>query len=300
MGSSDRRVSPAWLAACFALAPFATGCPRSSSAPETDADSAAESCEHDPAGRDYRSRVEPFLTDANPPSCNGCHLSGVDLATFVRDDACASLACAASMGLVNLASPSQSPILAAVAAGVPESGVLGSSDVGRELETLQGFIEAAARCDACGNLDPGCAPATAAGMPAGVANQLGACAQADLEAVFVERVWPWTTPCADCHWREGSQVGEIYAPRWLEQEGDDAALRTMYNLLGRGDVDASAPEASWLLRKPLGRDVAAETALGRVEGLVHGGGAQLAPDSQAMQDFVAFVAVYASCGPTLP
>jgi hypothetical protein len=37
-----------------------------------------------------------------------------------------------------------------------------------------------------------------------------------------------------------------------------------------------------------------------VEGLVHGGGAQLAPDSQAMQDFVAFVAVYASCGPTLP
>ena len=44
-------------------------------------------CDESP-GALYERRIAPLLADDQPKTCNQCHLAGVDLSKFVRDDAC--------------------------------------------------------------------------------------------------------------------------------------------------------------------------------------------------------------------
>jgi hypothetical protein len=57
-------------------------------------------CSVDGAASLYTRKIEPILQDDRPTRCNQCHLAGIDLALFVHETPCQTMACMAQLGLV--------------------------------------------------------------------------------------------------------------------------------------------------------------------------------------------------------
>ena len=118
------RSFPLALTAAISVAAVAAACGSDGS----DVQQGELSCEVRPSDT-FRARIEPLLADDNVSSCNQCHLSGVDLAAFVRETPCKTLACLTEQGLVDLANPTESRILGWIERASPESGLVPRSVV---------------------------------------------------------------------------------------------------------------------------------------------------------------------------
>jgi hypothetical protein len=98
------------------------------------------------AGDLYQRKIAPLLATDRPKTCNQCHLSGIDLSLFVRDDMCETRACLLDLGLVDLENPDQSAVLGWIARAHPESELITQEVIDREYEAFQEFVEQIARC----------------------------------------------------------------------------------------------------------------------------------------------------------
>src|SRR5690606_38693932 len=78
-------------------------------------------CDGTSPGELYAQRIAPLLKEDRPNSCSTCHLAGVDLGAFVRDDPCEAMACLREKGLADLDNPADSLILSWIARAEPDS-----------------------------------------------------------------------------------------------------------------------------------------------------------------------------------
>jgi hypothetical protein len=260
-----------------------------------DRESLAAECRSLPADV-YHDRIEPLLVDANPKTCNQCHLSGVDLSAFIGSSPCETMACLVDQGLVNLKAPSQSKILSRIMRASPDSELITEQVIQAEHDGFLQWIEASAQCPAaCAGAK--CAPATAAPgceattapreLPPDFLDEV-ACDDASIERLFEKDVYNWRGRCFPCHFSDQTKA-DADAPRWIRAEGNCAlaSLQTMRRVIGSGYLDLTEPSQSLLLLKPLAESEG---------GVKHGGHDKFAnTEDPAYQSFLHFIEHYAKC-----
>jgi hypothetical protein len=253
------------------------------------------------AGGLYQQKIAPLLATDRPQTCNQCHLSGVDLSLFVRANMCETRACLVDLGLVDLANPDQSKVLAWIARAQPDSTLITQDVIDQEYDAFKSFVEQMATCggescagvrcpassdeDACGP-DVSSEPDGATEVPAGTS-----CDLPTMETQFLENVYAWRDRCFPCHFtsQPGSAPG---APPWIDtRNGCNAgSLETFHNVVTMGLLDSSYPTESLLLLKPL-----------NAPGVKHGGGAKFDGENDpSYKSFLSFIEYWVSCGSVVP
>lgn len=244
----------------------------------------------------YEQRIAPLLQTDRPKTCNQCHLSGVELAAFVRPTPCQTMACLETRGLVDLETPEDSVILQWIARASPDSELITEAVIAEEYEGFLAWIEQAASCDACADVDVGedpCGEGDAQEVcefddpEQGPAfDDPGDCSEHTREALFRHKVYAWRERCYPCHF-DSSQVE---APKWITTGPCDlASLATLRTIQGGGLLDLDAPASSRLLLKPL-----AESA----GGVEHGGHDKFASvEDPAYMDILDWIEREAACTP---
>jgi len=246
----------------------------------------------------YRRRIEPLLVDANPKSCNQCHLSGVDLSIFARETPCETMACLVEEGLVDLDAPEQSKILGWIERASPDSELITDEVIQAEYDGFREWIEASAECrQACAGV--GCdAPAgrescASEPPPTAASDEIPAmqdCSDVAIEQRFADEVYAWRGRCSPCH-HSNQPNADAAAPRWIRTEGNcaTASLATLRRVTSSGYIDVENPEQSLLLLKPLAVSAG---------GVVHGGHDKFADTNDpGYRSFLEFARAYAECNP---
>jgi hypothetical protein len=252
------------------------------------------------AGELYEQKIAPLLATDRPKTCNQCHLSGVDLGLFVRDDMCQTRACLVELGLVNLENPAASPVLGWIARADPDSELITQEVIDAEYAAFEAFVEQIATCG--GQACPGVrCPAThgedacgfAGGEPTAPVVPPGGCSPLEVEQAFKDGVYAWRDRCFPCHF--ASEKGVLAgAPLWIDtlNSCNAGSLATFHNLIERGLIDTSGPTQSLLLLKPLN---AVES------GVSHGGGAKFSGVTDpSYASFLAFIEYWIGCGAPVP
>jgi hypothetical protein len=201
----------------------------------------------------FAQRIAPLLATDRPKTCNTCHLSGVDLAMFVQDSPCRTMACLDERGLVDLEDPTSSVVLAWISRADPDSPQIDASVIAEEYAGFLAWIEATAACGLCYAGDDPCGAPADAGCAddpeADPWEDPGDCSPLTREALFRHKVYAWRDRCYPCHFADK----DFDAPKWIATGPCDlASLGTMRGVLDRGLVDFADPAQSLLLRKPLG------------------------------------------------
>jgi hypothetical protein len=232
------------------------GCPE----PSTPTDAHTMVCATGVHDHFFNDRIAPLLLTDRPASCGRCHLGGVDLSLFVREDACSSMACLVELGLVDLEAPENSLILDWIRRATPDSALITQQVIDEEHQGFLDWISYQTICpDTCA--DAVCtAPSSLevcplVPIPQVVIDHTDApedCSERALEALFTRTVYPWRGRCYPCHFSDHAGP-PLDAPRWLSAgEGCEVdGLRTMRTLLDSGYVDLASPADSLILLKPL-------------------------------------------------
>lgn len=260
-------------------------------------DASEISCDGESAGELFTRRIEPLLADDRPKSCNQCHLSGIDLGSFVREDPCETMACLVQDGLVDLKRPERSLILSWIERAAPESELITESVIAEEYQGFLEWIEHSARCGenecngaVCGTGEDE-APFCEMGPIPDATHSAGPtpCDALGLERLFQDTVYASRGRCAPCHVDSFEDELEGDPPRWVITAGncDQASLATLREIERRGYIDLDEPARSLLLLKPL------DEAGGGIE---HGGGAKFhSEDDVSYVDFSTFIERYVEC-----
>ncbi len=244
----------------------------------------------------YERRIEPLVNGTNVSSCNQCHLSGMDLSMYVRETPCHTMGCLIENDLVDLQDPASSVVLQQILKAEPTSELITGEVIQNEHDAFLEWIEHSADCHntACASLKNPCGAPGPSGTPEpGTLTPLGTCDEDSLIDLFDERVFQWRLRCHGCH--ENCDKDKAIAPCWLVYSFDkddpggrrNAAMLTMYNLIGLGAVDTGQPLQSTMLLKPLSE---------KLGGIAHGGGAKmLSVADSAYQDFIVWLEHYGAC-----
>ena len=243
----------------------------------------------------YHDRIEPLLRPSSTQLCNQCHLSGVDLSSFVRATPCETMACLKNRGLVDLHAPEQSKILSWILRASPDSKLITPEVIQAEHDGFLQWIEATASCPSecahakCGDptaassCDIGKAPDTASHAPATFD-----CSPQAVEQLFYDDVYRYRDRCYPCHFSSETHA-DARAPRWIADDANCVtssaeSLRVVEQL---GLMNLSDPPQSLLLLKPLA------VAAG---GLPHGGDDKFEDtEDTAYRSFLDFITHYAEC-----
>jgi hypothetical protein len=248
------------------------------------------------SGALYEQRIAPLLATDRPKSCNQCHLSGVDLALFVRDDMCETRACLVEQGLVDLKNPDASLVLSWIARAEPQSELITESVIDEEYEGFQAFVRQIATCSGaacsgvrCPNMgdEEACAydiePNEATRVPKNTP-----CDSVSMEHAFRNTVYIWRDRCYPCHFTS-EPAASLDAPRWIDVRGncETGSITTLHNLEQLGSLNVDEPALSILLLKPLPLDQG---------GILHGGDAKFSDkEDETYQSFLSFIEYYAAC-----
>ncbi len=269
------------------VAAFASGC-------EGSEEDKPAICDESP-GALYERRIAPLFADDQPKTCNQCHLAGVDLSKFVREDACESMACLKEDGLVDLDSPEDSVILTWIGRAEPDSELITENVIEQERAAFLEWIEHEAVCGECSGASCG-SPDKAkfceithdplVTSPAEI--DPGGCDDVALEQLFRDTVFAARGRCYPCHF-EGIANPIPGAIQWVAQDEtcDLAAATTMANVIREQFIDIDEPSQSSLLLKPLSEEQG---------GLPHGGNAKFQKENDAGYDnFLYWLTRYADC-----
>ena len=259
----------------------------------------------------FDQRIAPLLSDDRPKSCNQCHLSGVDMALFVRPTPCETMACLRDLGMVDLQDPGASKVLAWIERASPDSSPLITEDIIQaEYDGFRQWIERYAECgrSECEGvvcrpaevaMDPFCDLATEPFVSQAAQLDPGGCEDVALESLFRDSVYASRARCYPCHFSEGNDALDD-APRFIDQTGncETASLRTLHNLEETGLIDTTDPMKSLLLLKPLALDDG---------GIIHGGHEKFVASKPEQgiidpgyDNYVYFLKRYAECkGPAV-
>jgi hypothetical protein len=254
------------------------------------------------AGGLYTQKIAPLLATDRPKTCNQCHLSGIDLSLFVRDDMCETRACLVGLGLVDLKHPDQSAVLGWIQRAHPDSSLITQDVIDEEYEAFKSFVDRIAQCgpEACAGVrcpatngdqdcgSPGDESDTPFLVPAGTS-----CDLLTMEQQFQDTVYVWRDRCNPCHFSSDTSGGPP-APHWIDVENscNAGSLQTFHNVVDWGLIDGNDPAQSLLLRKPLDA---------RISGVTHGGGAKFSGvDDPSYVSFSSFIEYWAGCGSPVP
>lgn len=239
----------------------------------------------------FNKRIAPLLATDRPKTCNTCHLSGVDLAMFVQEDACQTMACLDARGLVDLSDPASSVVLQWISRADPASPLIDQKVIDEEHSAFLAWIESTAECGLCYTGATPCGEPVESVCAADDPEEdafvdPGDCSPVTREALFRHKVYAWRDRCYPCHFDNK----EFEAPKWITTGACDlASLGTMRNVLDTGLIDYQDPAASLLLLKPL-----AESA----GGVVHGGDDKFHDlDDPAYLDFRSWIEREVACTP---
>lgn len=293
MGGKGRRWT-GWIGVSLAAT---LACDASGSADASaDTGSSMPACGPEELDGLYAKRIAPLLAEDRPSSCNECHLSGIDLGSFVRDSPCQTMACMTEQGLVDLQAPEQSLILDWIARADPASELVTQETIDQEYEGMLEWIEYSASCgaQACEPIENPCGeaptwedcevPVAAHGQESMPWDDPGDCSEPTLEAMFAAKVYAWRGRCFPCHFADS----DFDAPSWIQVGACElGSLHTMRDVLERGLVNLDDPTRSELLLRPL----AVQSG-----GVEHGGGDKFQSDQEgAYLDFLAWIQRYAQC-----
>ena len=247
------------------------------------------------AGLDiYKRRIEPLVNGSQINSCNQCHLSGMDLSMYVKESPCHTMACLIEQGLVDLNDPPSSPVLLQIMQADPASGLITEAVLKQEYDGFLEWIQHSQTCheSRCAGIANPCGTSPSGTPSPGGLTPLGSCQEEALIDLFDERVFEWRLRCHGCH----SDCKPDYpAPCWQIEDFDkndpiarrEAAVWTMFNLIGLGAVNPDDPLQSLMLLKPLKEDLG---------GIEHGGGSKFNTiGDPAYQDYLYWLERYASC-----
>ncbi len=251
-------------------------------------------CDESP-GALYERRIAPLLADDQPKTCNQCHLAGVDLSRFVRDDACESMACLREDGLVDLASPEDSVILTWIGRAKPDSKLITLQVIDAEREAFLEWIEHEATCGSCADTSCGdpdkdefCKVSHDPANDSPEALDPGGCDDVALEQLFKDTVFAARGRCYPCHF-DNIERPIPGAVAWVAQDEtcEVASATTMRRVIDNGYVNVEQPDQSYLLLKPL---------VPEDGGLPHGGEAKFTKENDAgYTNFLYWLTRYAEC-----
>lgn len=251
-------------------------------------------CEGSSPGAFFDQRIAPLLAEDRPKTCNQCHLSGVDLGAFVRDDACETMACLVEDGLVDLGMPEQSSILGWIQRASPDSEQLTEQVITEEYDGFLEWIEFSARCGgalcpdvACGPRDEALnCPVGAPLDPAATEDTAAQCDSLTIERLFLDNVFAWRNRCSPCHVDTTAEGIAGEPSPWIRTSGscEEASLATLNEVERRGLIDFMDPAQSLLVQKPL------------ADRVTHGGSEKFHDMNDATyQGFMLFIDRYVQC-----
>lgn len=142
----------------------------------------------------FEKRILPIFQSAKPSSCAECHLSGVDLKEYIRPTQQQTFASLVSAGLIDVAKPDESKILAFISRR-PEKTSLVTDEIRQvEFEAFRAWVRAAVS-DSTLIADKDVQP-----IGPQLAEEVIRHARKDrVLASFVENVWTEVGRCAACH-----------------------------------------------------------------------------------------------------
>jgi hypothetical protein len=259
-----------------------------------------QQCRDLSAGEMFSQRIAPLLDEDRPKTCNECHLSGIGLGAFVRDDACETMACLVEDGLVDLDDPEQSQILSWIERADPLSPLITEGVIAEEYEGFLDWIEYSADCGttACAGAEcgarkdqPFCENEPQPGLDdvRAVAEMDHDCTDLGLERLFRESVYRGRGRCFPCHFDVAADDIAGNPPRWIKTEGScaEGSLATLREIERGGLIDVEEPDQSLLLLKPL------DEAVGGVE---HGGDAKFhSLEDAGYVNALLFIQKYVEC-----
>jgi hypothetical protein len=244
----------------------------------------------------FERRIKPLLEADRPKTCNQCHLSGVDLSLFARDSICETRACLYENGLVDPQNVEDSLVLSWILRANPESELITEQVINEEYEGFKEFLTQLASCSGASCKGVRCTLGGGAGACEHEPEPLGqigtdagtGCDSIAMETAFRDNVYVWRGRCYPCHFSDQT-TADPTAPRWLSTQGGCSAgsVQTLRTLIDAGYIDATNPEQSLLLRKPLAIEAG---------GVIHGGGEKFHDTRDfAYQSFLSFIQHWASC-----
>ncbi len=225
----------------------------------------------------FTRRILPVMNSGKPSSCAECHLSGVDLKDYIREDQAETFAALVAGGMIDANEPTKSKLLEFISRA-PAKPTIVSADVRKEeLAAFTAWIEEAVR-------DPELLKAKAGSDPLGATLPVEVVRHARNDRVlasFIDNVWVEATRCAACHSpllnqkqvkEHGGQVS------WITP--DDPAA-TLQHLVDAGLIDTEAPTQSMILKKPTMQ-------------VKHGGGIKMVVGDRSYKQFRKFLEDYAA------
>jgi hypothetical protein len=258
-----------------------TGCSQAPAEPAADplpASPAVEAADPPTAESVFEARIAPIFKSPDPSSCARCHLAAVDLKDYILPSAKDTFLALRDQGLIDLATPEKSKILALInrGAGDPKAaGLIPARQQKAEYEAFAAWIQACAADPALRNAPKPVKTPALAVKPVEVVRH----ARKDRVAEsFESNVWSMRFRCMSCH-TEGTpqndklvkEHGERVA--WFKKGGPAASMEY---LLGSKLIDLKNPEKSLLLTKPLGE-------------VKHGGGIKFVVGDQGYRAFRAWI-----------
>ena len=229
---------------------------------------AASSCfdrADDPA-KVFDERIVPIFKSPNPSSCVQCHLASVDLKDYILPSAKETFLALRDQGLIDLANPEKSKILAFIERGAndPRAKLIPEKLRESEAAAFRAWIVACAA-------DPALKAAPKSDLAPKVKPvEVVRHARRDrLVESFESNVWALRFRCMNCHTEGTPQNDKLRKEHgdgvaWFKKDGPAA---TLDHLLGSKLIDFANPEKSLLLTKPLGT-------------VKHGGGVKFALGDQ--------------------
>jgi len=222
-------------------------------------------------------RILPLAKADKPSSCQECHVAGVDLAMYVREDAASTFAALRSAGLVNIQQPEKSKLLEFIARAPDKGDPLLAKVRSEELAAFRAWITAAANDPRMISAKPS-SQSVGPSLPAEVIRH----SRRDrvLES-FVENIWIERERCAGCHSPDKNQ-------RLIAKHGEhiswitpDDPAGTLATLIEHELIDLKNPDKSLILQKPLNE-------------VEHGGHIKFARGTRTDKQFRRFLHDYAA------
>ena len=223
----------------------------------------------------FEKRILPIFQSKNPSSCTECHLSGVELADYIRPSQEETFASLVDAGLIDIESPDDSKILRFINRRPEAPDLITDKVRQQEHDAFQAWIRAAVK-----DADLAGATTTIAAGPQVPAEVIRHARTDRVLSSFIDNVWTEVGRCAACHSpaRNKKQVQEHGEQvSWITLNDPEATLKYMVEA---GIVNSDEPLDSMLLTKPSMQ-------------VEHGGGQKMVVGDRTYKQFRRFVDDYA-------
>lgn len=231
----------------------------------------------------FEKRILPIFNSPNPSSCVQCHLAGVDLKNYIASSHEKTFQSLRDQGLIDLAAPEKSKILALIEMGANEkagAALIHQRIRQAEYDAFADWIKRSARDAALRQLPK--LDSTQFTGPKKSPEVIHHNRTDRLLASFENSIWAMRFRCMGCH-TEGSVENRKHVEKfgqrvaWMKATGPQA---TLDYLRGSKLIDVKNPERSLLLLKPLNV-------------VKHGGGQKFILGDQGYKAFRTFLEDYA-------